>query len=176
MKKIENEINYFVQANNIQPADAILVKKAPWKLLNHYIIYLGMNNGDHVFMANTLSGVRVFGYFELIDELKTFIPQKIEKFTGNIKERREAVKRALIRIDENSYNLILNNCEHFKNWVQKGEHTSKQVKVAGISTIAAGGAMATSKNKTVKYTGIGLMILGGLAWAFGDSQKNVQDQ
>lgn len=151
IRLFEQEIHNFVSANNLKPADAILVKKLPTRLLNHYIIYLGYEWGRHIFMANTFGGIRILNYPDLMRELKTFQPEKIERFVGNHWQREEAVKRAIDRKDENSYDLILNNCEHFKNWVQKGKHESTQV--ANVGTAA----------------GIGLLFLG-LAWVFGDNK------
>lgn len=138
--QFQQQLDIFVTKNNLLPADAILVRKAPLKLLRHYIIYLGKNNfGYHIFMANTLSGVKVYNYQQLMNELKTFVPERIDRFIGSSEERKEAINRALKRKDEDSYNLILNNCEHFKNWVQKGEHQSSQVSTFGtVALIAIG--------------------------------------
>ena len=171
----EQQIDTFIKQNNLFPADAIMVKKMPFKLLNHYILYLGSYQTRHVFMANTLSGVRIYNYSQLMEELKTFQPEKVERFFGNEQERREAVERALHRKDENSYHLILNNCQHLKNWVQKGIHHSEQVENIGKGTLAAGAivalASAEGKSKTGVYLGLGLMLLGGLAWALSGSDK-----
>lgn len=177
LQLFERNIEVFVQQNNLQPADAIQVKKQPLKLLRHYILYLGTYQNRHLFMANTLSGVRIFNYHELLKELKTFIPEKIERFIGTLHERREAVTRALMRKDENSYNLILNNCEHFKNWVHHGTHKSEQVANWGKAGVAVGAAVAlgsaASKSKNGAYIGLGLMLLGGLAWALSDDESNM---
>lgn len=170
----DKSLDSFVIQNKLQPADAVLVKKQPLKLLNHYLLYLGIYRSRHIFMANTLSGIRVFRYDELMFELNTFQPEKIEKFIGSEYERRQAVERALMRKDENSYNLILNNCEHFKNWVQKGIHESNQAKTAGKIAVGAGATVAlTSKSDTGKLIGLGIMLLGGLAWAFSDDEDNM---
>ena len=149
LNSFEHQIDQFVAANNLKPADAILVKKLPTKLLNHYIIYLGFKWGRHVFMANTFSGVVILNYSNLMKELRTFQPEKIERFVGNEWQRNNAVKRAFSRKDENSYHLILNNCEHYKNWVQKGSNQSQQVEEFG------------------KVAGISILIFG-IAWALGD--------
>ena len=176
IRKFEKKIDLFVQQNNLEPADAIRVKKMPLKLVNHYIIYLGVKDDFHIFMANTLSGVKVYNYYDLMKDLETFIPEKIEKFIGNFQDRREAVIRALSRLNENSYNLILNNCEHFKNWVQNGVHKSKQVEDAGIAALGMGGLMAaTSKSKGGVYAGLGLMLIGGLAWALSGENKELKE-
>ncbi|MBK6329331.1 MAG: hypothetical protein IPF62_01975 [Bacteroidetes bacterium] len=100
LNSFEHQIDQFVAANNLKPADAILVKKLPTKLLNHYIIYLGFKWGRHVFMANTFSGVVILNYSNLMKELRTFQPEKIERFVGNEWQRNNAVKRAFSRKDE----------------------------------------------------------------------------
>lgn len=177
LQLFEKQIDLFVVQNSLQPADAIEVKKMPFKLLRHYIIYLGQYQDFHIFMANTLSGIRIFNYKELVEELKTFIPERIERFVGTVQERREAIKRALTRKDEDSYNLILNNCEHFKNWVHNGVHKSEQVANWGKAGLVAGAALtigaAANKSKTGTYAGLGLMLLGGLAWALSDDDSNL---
>lgn len=173
----EKQIDMFVKQNNLNPADAILVKKMPLKLLKHYILYLGFYKEHHIFMANTLSGIKLYSYSELMKDLQTFIPEKIERFIGTLEERREAITRALMRKDENSYNLILNNCEHFKNWVQRGEHKSIQVENIGKATVAVGATVAIGslamKSKGGAIAGLGLMLLGGLAWALSDDESNI---
>ncbi|MFA5781399.1 MAG: lecithin retinol acyltransferase family protein [Bacteroidales bacterium] len=173
----ENKIDLFVKQNNLKPADAIMVKKMPLKLFRHYILYLGFYQHHHIFMANTLSGIKVYSYSELMKDLQTFIPEKIERFIGTIEKRREAITRALMRKDENSYNLILNNCEHFKNWVQKGEHISIQVENIGKATVGIGAAVAIGslamKSKGGAIAGFSLMLLGGLAWALNDDENNI---
>lgn len=51
----------------------------------------------------------------------------------------EAVQRAMSRLGEESYNLALNNCEHFAIWCRTGVHESYQVRhaVAKIALIVA---------------------------------------
>jgi len=39
----------------------------------------------------------------------------------------ESIRRAYSRLGENTYNLVLNNCEHFAIWCKIGEHRSLQV-------------------------------------------------
>ncbi len=173
IKLFEHQIDAFVKANNLQSADAILVKKnVPLNLLDHYIIYLGMHRLKHLFMANTLSGVKLYNYPELLQEMQTFQPEKIEKFVGTEYDRRQAVQRAVAKKDEKSYHLILNNCEHFKNWVQKGIHDSTQVRTWGKAGVVAGAAtLLASKSNTAKWIGLGVLLAGGLAWALGGEEE-----
>jgi hypothetical protein len=42
-------------------------------------------------------------------------------------DRDEVVRRARLRLGENRYNLLTNNCEHFCEWCLRGEHRSYQV-------------------------------------------------
>jgi hypothetical protein len=39
----------------------------------------------------------------------------------------EVVRRARLRLGENRYNVLTNNCEHFCEWCVRGEHRSYQV-------------------------------------------------
>jgi hypothetical protein len=42
-------------------------------------------------------------------------------------DRDEVVRRARLRLGENRYHVLTNNCEHFCEWCVRGEHTSYQV-------------------------------------------------
>jgi hypothetical protein len=42
------------------------------------------------------------------------------------------------RVDERAYNLIFNNCEHFKNWVLHGKGISQQAITIGAGIGLAG--------------------------------------
>jgi Lecithin retinol acyltransferase len=42
-------------------------------------------------------------------------------------DRDEVVRRARMRLGENRYNVLTNNCEHFCEWCVRGEHRSYQV-------------------------------------------------
>jgi len=39
----------------------------------------------------------------------------------------ETISRARSRLGENTYNLFLNNCDHFATWCKIGEHRSLQI-------------------------------------------------
>jgi hypothetical protein len=156
-------IQHFIKANNIRPADAIVVKKEFFAILNHYVIYLGIDRkGEHKFIANYTDGIKILPVDQILRWLKTFIPVRINRFVGTEEQRELAIQRALSRKDEKAYNLILNNCEHFKNFVQWGKNHSEQVETAG-ELLLAGGAITTlvgiaKEDETV--AGIGLLTLG----------------
>ena len=42
-------------------------------------------------------------------------------------DRNEVVRRARLRLGENRYHVLTNNCEHFCEWCVRGEHRSYQV-------------------------------------------------
>lgn len=154
-------LNQFIQINNIKAADAIVVKKLPFGLLDHYLIYLGFHNGEHKFIANYTKGTRILKQTELVQFAQEFMPDRIRKFIGNEVQRNAAVNRALSRVDENSYHLLLNNCEHYVNYVQKSTPYSKQTTVAGSSMVIAGlTTAAASKDATVRGVGLFAAALG----------------
>jgi hypothetical protein len=156
-------LDQYIYSNNIRKADAIKVAKS-WGLLTHYVIYLGreseytnfgMQHGyyqggrnGHLFIANMTDGVKVLAEAEVIQHLETYQPTGINRFNGNEYERQAAIHRALEKRNEASYNLILNNCEHFASYVQTGNPSSGQAQVG----IAAG---------LLLLLGIGAYIFGG---------------
>lgn len=161
-------IDQFIRVYKVKPADAIVVKKETFGILDHYVIYLGKDqNNKHLFIANYLTGVKFLSAEELMHYLKTYVPVRINPFIGNDTLRRSAIKRALDKLNEKSYHLILNNCEHFATWVQKGIPKSNQVEAFGQILTAVGGAVAISgivkKNQSTTVIGILLASLGLVA-------------
>lgn len=135
-------INQFINNNGIQPADAIVMRKKFFGMVDHYVIYLGIYNGRHRFVANYTKGVRDITPRELDDFLNVLQPTKIDRFPGHDVHRSNAVERALSRVGEKQYNYLSNNCEHFKNWVHKGQHRSQQVESASKAAVAGLGVVA----------------------------------
>lgn len=162
-------------AYNIRPADAIVVKKEKFGILDHYVIYLGIDsNGEHKFIANYTKGIQFITLSEIVSFLKTYIPVRINRFIGTELQRLSAVKRALSRLNERAYNLILNNCEHFKNWVHHGLGTSEQVEVAGKTLTAAGAGVGligiATKDDNLVMVGLITALIGAITW--GASQQD----
>lgn len=163
-------IREFISAYNIRPGDAVVVKKEAFGILDHYVIYLGVDNrGQHKFIANYSKGIQFIQELELINFLKSYIPVRLNRFLGNELQRMSAVNRALSRLNENAYNLILNNCEHFANWVQKGLPKSEQVDDVGKALAITGAGIgligAASKNENAAAIGflaaaLGLIVMG----------------
>jgi len=159
-------LNQFVIQNNLKPADAIVLRKKFIGMLDHYAIYLGNNtqSGKPEFVANFTKGVQIMPEKDILEQLQTYEPERIDRFQGTTFQRRSAIERAWSRIGEKAYHFFGNNCEHFKNWVQYGEAISEQVNTAGnISSVVGVGAtisgLVSSDDKTT-LRGLGLLTLG----------------
>jgi hypothetical protein len=137
----------FITINQLRPADALVVKKEPFRLLDHYIIYLGEDNGKPIFIANYTQGTRIIPGYELIRFSEQFSPGRIVRFKGNSLQRNAVVQRALSRKDQSSYHLILNNCEHFSSYVQTGSAYSQQTKTLGTGLVFSGLLTAASTKR-----------------------------
>lgn len=124
---MNKEVRQFIGDNNLQQGDAILAKKIGYRVLDHFIIYLGGNYTGHWFMANSMKeGVRKYHEDEVIELINSFEPVSIRRFYGNRFERDAAIRRALSQ-EGQPYSLFGSNCEHFANYVQKGLKESPQV-------------------------------------------------
>ena len=156
-------IDFFIRKYNIQAADAIVVKKLNFGLLKHYIIYLGFHDGEHRFMANYSQGIKLISYQELSKFLNVYAPVEINRFRGNKIQRFEALNRAWSRKGEQEYDLILNNCEHYKNFVHHGRPKSDQVQAFGTGLLATGAVIAASSASNKNNDGaIGGLVIAGL--------------
>lgn len=147
-------LSEFIKTNNIKAADSIAIKNKPPEMLDGFLIYLGFHYGQHKFMANFINETRILNQAELSSIIKGFFADKIRKFKGNEVQRNAAVNRALNQVNEDSYHLLLNNCEHKTNY-RKTNSKNKEAAVAGTSLIVAGlTTAAASKNSSIR--GIGL--------------------
>lgn len=168
-------INLFITQKNLLPADALILRKKFFGMLDHYVIYLGTNRQEHQFIANYADGVRVVPNEQIHSLLQVYVPSNIERFPGRNEERPSAVKRAQSRIGERAYSLVANNCEHFKNWVHTGIETSSQVQKAGAAITIGGLGLALigagKKNKTAITWGVIILLIGILIAAFTKREK-----
>jgi len=88
----------------------------------------------------------------------------------------EVLRNARSMIGKWKYNVTNRNCEHFVNFVTKGELTSKQVK-AGLAagTIGALAAAALSDDpKVVKVAGVALLCAGVAVFASKAAEKSTR--
>lgn len=159
----QENINTFITQNGLKPADAVVVKKDFFGILDHYVIYLGNHNNSPLFIANYTSGIKLLPVNKLLSFLTKYSPIKINPFMGNDIERERAIERALSRLNEDNYNLILNNCEHYYNYVHFGIEISNQVKDYGLGLLLTGASSAllgeSLENKKIRNAGL---IVGGV--------------
>jgi len=85
--------------------------------------HFGVEMHDGGICENTLQGVRLVSLAEFAPDGIT----RVRNPDATLAQRAAAVDRAASRIGERSYNLILNNCEHFANWCATGVAISHQV-------------------------------------------------
>jgi len=172
------KINEFVFENRLKPADAIVLRKKFMGMVDHFAIYMGKDSNGPKFVANFTKGIQIIPEEEINTQLEKYVPERIDRFEGNISERKFAIKRAEERINENSYGLFSNNCEHFKNWVHFGKQISEQVDNAGTvlsitgTTLAVGGLLGS--NKKARNWGIGLLATGLLLKSFSERKEPIQ--
>lgn len=131
-------IRQFIAHNRLRPGDALELIYPVAGFPKHYTVFMGTRNGNPEFIANMMEGIRLVRDKELSGFLVKYEVRKIERFQGSDAERKTVVRKALTRLGEKAYNIIHNNCEHFKNWVLYGESKSDQVDKIG-SAIALGG-------------------------------------
>jgi len=124
---MNHQVRKFIMESDLQPGDAIVAKKIGYRVLDHFIVYLGKEYSGHWFMANSMEeGVRQYSEDEVYELIKTFEPINIRKLQGNEHERELAIQRALSQ-EGQPYSLFGSNCEHFANYVQKEIKESPQV-------------------------------------------------
>lgn len=141
------------------------IKIENWELLNegtHLVSTRGFYTHHGIYVGNQ----EVIHYAGLSDELKKdkVCKTSLSNFKGNGSlyfyhksktfkdlfqghkefERSEIVQRAYSRLNENTYHVAFNNCEHFANWCTHGEHKSKQVENVRDALISSAVSLATS--------------------------------
>jgi Lecithin retinol acyltransferase len=138
-----NTVEQIIAANNLQPADVIVLKKQVFAMVDHFSVYLGrdQNTSLPVFAANYTQGTQYI-WGQAVDKfLLGLQPERIERFVGTQEQRDHAVARALSKIGENNYNYFTNNCEHYKNFVQTGDPSSLQAEKFGNGVKFIAGAI-----------------------------------
>jgi hypothetical protein len=157
-------IHHFIVSNGLKPADAIVLQKRFFGMVDHFVIYIGWINLQHAFVANYIEGVKIIPNQEIQKFLAEMEPTKIEKYPGEEYTRNEAIKRAMSQLGQKAYHYLANNCEHFKNFVHYGIKKSTQVQKAGAA-IALGGLGialigADKKKDGMAVTGIFIILIG----------------
>lgn len=121
----------------------IMVKRLGY---THHGIYIGNNKVIHY------SGFHSFGKKGKIQEtsLKDFADGSIVKeyefkhlIRGKSFNPEEIIRRAKSRLNEDNYNLVFNNCEHFANWCTHGDDFSAQASGMAEHNVRNGKYLAT---------------------------------
>jgi hypothetical protein len=140
------------------------MRKKFFGMVDHYVIYMGIQDGHHRFVANYTKGVRILPDEELQGFLKILQPKHIDPFPGAESERPAALRRARQLIGQKAYDFVANNCEHFKNWVHHAKFSSDQVDatadgliLGGLGVAAVGGV---AKKGNAVAAGLGITALG----------------
>lgn len=116
----------FIKKHNLKPGDRIIVPKSDWDVVQHHVIYRGVDYaGRHIISENKDAiGVRRIYLYDLISTSSKIT--SINPFKGTEYERQLALKRADEKLGE-KYILFSFNCEHYCDYVQHGKSSSKQV-------------------------------------------------
>lgn len=137
-------LKQFVLQNGLTPADAIVLRKKFFGMVDHFAVFLGWDKKNPdlpVFAANYTKGTKYIQPHELNHFLTELAPERIEKFEGTDQERKLAVKRAMSKIGEENYSYFSNNCEHYKSFVQTGIPKSKQVEDVSNAVLTGVGSI-----------------------------------
>lgn len=148
-------VKQFIERHKLKPGDAVEVTDPLG--IRHFVILL--NNGPRAprFIGNLNPGVQILSAATIEKYVNICEVTDIERFPGSENQRRNALRRAMRRCGENAYNVVFNNCEHFKNWVLHNKSTSTQVAVySGLGAAVGLGIMLVglnSNNKGVEKAG-----------------------
>ena len=108
-----------------------------FKLGDHIYVHRGLYWHHGIYVGNNLSihfdgepggnlGDARIKEVSLEQFAKGGIPKRLEHKNARYSNT-ETVKRARLRLGEDGYSLIKNNCEHFAYWCRTGRHHSPQV-------------------------------------------------
>jgi hypothetical protein len=130
-------IRNLVARNGLKPADVIVVRRAGFAILDHYMVFMGYDqNGNPLFMANMKGrGITYLRAWEIEQWTGDYRIDRIRRFEGNHWQRNQALARAKKSYGQ-SYSLFSQNCEHFANHVQYSEAYSRQSRNAGWGAAA----------------------------------------
>lgn len=92
----------------------------------HHGLYIG--NGEVIHYSGFANG-RATGTICIctIEEFGNGRSVSVKEHLVRPYDRKQSVERALSRLGEDWYNVLVNNCEHFVNWCINGLHSSVQV-------------------------------------------------
>ena len=120
---------------NLRPGDVIITPKNIFlKIIEHYLVYLGINQfGQEVYIENDYrNGVQCITDEHFCFKNPAF--KGIRRFTGDETQRYWACERAKSLLSA-KYDLARFNFENFANYVQYGKSFSIQVNAANSTFI-----------------------------------------
>lgn len=145
-----------IKKHRLRPADVVVVKKAIFGLLDHYMVFMGNDrNGNPWFMANMEEGVKWVSPEKLNSYEGSFKIDRIRRFKGSQAARQKAISRAE-NLEGKRYSAWRFNCEHFANYVQEAKAYSQQASNARN----IGGGLA-----------LGLLAVALINWGSGSSDE-----
>lgn len=133
----------------------------------HHGIYAG--SGQVIHYSGLSDGLRSGPIMEVsLDEFENGRGYRVKQDVHRAFDGLQSVERARTRMQEQNYNLIFNNCEHFVTWCIHGKGSSSQVN--GASKIAA---QSLVKRVPFVNAGVGFLELGNLTKSYlkGDITK-----
>lgn len=136
---MQNSILAQILALQLQPGDVVVVKKTSFRILDHYMVFVGHDRAGYpLFIANMENGVQWVNIQTLTRRAGEFEFKRVRPLKGNQLARQRAVRRAKSKLGQR-YSLLGFNCEHFANYAQYGKASSQQVGIGlGLTAIVGG--------------------------------------
>lgn len=155
----------FIEKNKLEQCDAVELTDPLG--LKHYAMMVDEHGSlQPRFIANLSGGVQILSEKQIEEYVSKCEVTCIERHPGDKVQRRRSIIRALKRLGEKAYNIIFNNCEHFKNWLLYGKATSKQVVAMTTGASVTGFALALlgthGGSKTLAKAGKFILICIGV--------------
>ncbi|KVE32798.1 hypothetical protein WI93_24940 [Burkholderia vietnamiensis] len=123
--KPKDFLNNMATVYELKGGDHIYVRRLGY---SHHGLYLG---DGQVVQYSGHSGDALMGKIEVVP-MHVFVDDSQGDVKVRVYEKRRfgraaSIARALGRLGEKLYNVVLNNCEHFVTWCITGWHSSRQV-------------------------------------------------
>lgn len=115
---------------------------------SHHGLYLGK---DKVIHYTGFSSGRHQGKIAIttLEEFCAGEGFSIQTYPFRMYTPEESAKRALSRLGEDWYDMLLNNCEHFVSWCILGVHHSHQANCSVMATMAANRLLNDSATRSI---------------------------
>jgi len=150
----------------------LIIKKAGGAYTHHA---LGLGAGRVIHYSGLANDLTTAGVIEEVD-LEEFAQGKSIEIRPHLEREysvEEAIIRASLRLGEDQYHILHNNCEHFVEWCITGEHRSQQSRRGKLLYSAGMGARALVgvKNPVAFLAG----AAAGYVYISRQGRKNIPD-